>query len=80
MPTEYRAGALPTEYRAGALTTQIKHSVMHTHKHTEDWYCITVSYPSLCCELITVLLGPDVRPMLNLYPTRVGIQILVNSL
>ena len=46
----------------------------------EEWYHIIVSYPSFCGELITVLLGPDVRPMLNLYPTRIGIQILVHSL
>jgi hypothetical protein len=53
---------------------------MHTHKPTEDWYHIIVFYPSFCHELITVLLGPDVCPMLNLHPTRVGIQILVHSL
>jgi hypothetical protein len=53
---------------------------MHTHKGTEDWYHIIVSYPSFCHELFTALLGHDVRLMLNLYPTRVGIQILVHSL
>jgi hypothetical protein len=53
---------------------------MHTHKHTEDRYHINVSYPSFCREIITVLLGPDVRPMLNLYPTRVGIEILMHGL
>ena len=70
----------PTEYTAEALPIQIKHSVIQTHKHTEDWYHINVTYPIFCRELITVLLGPDVRPMLNLYPTRVGIQILVHNL
>jgi len=70
----------PTEYTAEALPIQIKHSVIQTHKHTEDWYHINVTYPIFCRELITVLLGPDVRPMLNIYPTRVGIQILVHNL